>query len=82
MVDVLNAMEMFEALGQAVKEAGNGKFNGFLLAEAMRERGYRIVLERLPNAAGPLVPVAPAMAEYGLIEAPFRREPLTGGDHQ
>lgn len=47
-VDALDAIETFEMLGQAVKDAGTGKYSGFQLVEAVRERGYRLVLERLP----------------------------------
>lgn len=46
-VDTLDAIETFEMLGVAAKEAGIGKYSGFQLVEAGRERGYRLVLERL-----------------------------------
>ena len=58
-VDTLDAVETFETLGQAVKEAGIGKYNGFLLVEALREKGFRLVLERLPEqTASPAVLIA------------------------
>ena len=48
-IDTLDAIETFETLGRAVKEAGIGKYNGFLLVEELRKQGYRLVLERLPE---------------------------------
>jgi hypothetical protein len=48
-VDTLDAVEMFETLAWAVKEAGLGKYCGFQLVEAVRLKGYRLILERLPE---------------------------------
>lgn len=50
-VDTTDAVEMFEMLGWAAKEAGVGKYGGFLLVEAIRGKGFRLVLERLPVEA-------------------------------
>lgn len=47
-VDTTDAVEMFETLGWATKEAGIGKYAGFLLVEALRTKGYRLILEQLP----------------------------------
>lgn len=46
-VDTTDAVATFETLGQAVKDAGTGKYCGFQLVEALREAGFRLVLERL-----------------------------------
>ena len=47
-IDTTEAVETFEALGQAVKEAGTGKYCGFQLVEELRKAGFRLVLERIP----------------------------------
>lgn len=47
-IDTTDAMTMFETLGSAVKEAGIGKYNGFLLVEALRAKGWRLKLEQMP----------------------------------
>lgn len=52
-VDTTDAVEMFEMLGWAAKEAGVGKYAGFQLVEAIREKGFRLVLERLPVEVEP-----------------------------
>lgn len=47
-VDTTDAVATFETLGQAVKDAGTGKYCGFQLVEALRDKGYRLILELLP----------------------------------
>jgi hypothetical protein len=44
----MDAVATSETLGQSVKDAGTGKYCGFLLVEALRDKGYRLVLEQLP----------------------------------
>lgn len=47
-IDTTDAMTTFETLGAAVKAAGIGKYNGFLLVEELRSKGFRLVLEQMP----------------------------------
>lgn len=51
-IDTMDAIMTFETLGQAVKDAGTGKYCGFQLVEALRDKGYRLILELLPIEAG------------------------------
>jgi hypothetical protein len=47
-VDTTDCVQIFETLGEAVKDAGTGKYAGFQLVEALRLKGYRLILEQLP----------------------------------
>lgn len=47
-VDTFDAVETFEAIGEAVRDAGRREFCGFQFVAAMRAKGYRLVLERIP----------------------------------
>lgn len=47
-VDTMDAITTFEMLGEAVKAAGTGKYCGFQLVEALKDKGKRLILEDLP----------------------------------
>lgn len=47
-VDTMDAVATFEMLGEAVKAAGTGKYCGFQLVEALKDKGKRLILEDLP----------------------------------
>lgn len=47
-IDTMDAIATFEMLGEAVKAAGTGKYCGFQLVEALKDKGKRLILEDIP----------------------------------